>query len=68
MEEVIGFVGSNIKGLRLPDVVLYSDGLILAQHRVDGPAKQMLQREVSTSGVRLPHRIRTRVEGPAPLL
>ena len=49
VEHVGGFVGPNFKSARLPDVVLYSDGRVLAQSNQDGSVRQMFQGYVSRS-------------------
>ena len=52
VEQVGGFVPPNVKTARLPDVVLYSDGRVLAQRNVKGSVKEMFQGYVSASVVR----------------
>ena len=49
VEHVGGFVGPNFSSARLPDVVLYSDGLLLAQSNQSGSVRQMFQGSVSKS-------------------
>ena len=49
VEHVGGFVGPNFSSARLPDVVLYSDGLLLAQSNQNGSVRQMFQGSVSKS-------------------
>lgn len=52
VDQVGGFIGPNVKTARLPDVVLYTDGRVLAQHNVNGSVKQMFQKYVSASVLR----------------
>lgn len=52
VEQVGGFIGPNVKTARLPDVVMYADGRVLAQHDVNGSVRQMFQGYVSASVLR----------------
>jgi putative hemolysin len=52
VEQVGGFVPPTWKTSRLPDVLLYSDGRVLAQRNVNGSVKQMFQGYVSNSVAR----------------
>ena len=47
VEHVGGFVGPNFLSARLPDVVLYSDGRLLASSNTNGSVRQMFQGSVS---------------------
>ena len=49
VEHVGGFVGPNFSSARLPDVVLYSDGRVLAQSNQNGSVRRMFQGFVSRS-------------------
>lgn len=49
VEHVGGFIGPNISNARLPDVVLYSNGLVLAQSNQNGSVRQMFQGFISKS-------------------
>ena len=48
-----GLIGPNIKTARLPDVVLYSDGRVLARREVAGSVSQMYQHTVKPATVQL---------------
>ena len=47
VEQVGGFVGPNFKSARLPEVVIYTDGRLLAQRTLNGSVKEMFQGYVS---------------------
>jgi len=47
VEHVGGFVGPNFASARLPDVVLYSDGSVLAPNNQDGSVRHMFVRTIS---------------------
>ncbi len=53
VEHVGGFVGPNFSSARLPDVVLYSDGRVLAQGNQSGSVRQLFQGSVSKSILQL---------------
>jgi putative hemolysin len=52
VEQVGGFVGPHFKSARLPDVVMYSDGRVLAQRTLNGSAREMYQGYVSVAVLR----------------
>ena len=43
VEHVGGFVAPSFRSARLPDVVLYSDGRVFAEHSASGSVKEMFQ-------------------------
>ena len=49
VDHVGGFIGPNVSNARLPDVVLYSDGRVLAQSNQSGSVRQMFQGHISNS-------------------
>ena len=53
VEHVGGFVAPSFRNARLPDVVLYSDGRVLAARNIDGAVKEMFQGSISPALLRL---------------
>lgn len=53
VDQLGGFIGPNMKTARLPDVVLYGDGRVLARREVAGSVSQMYQSTVKPSTVGL---------------
>jgi hypothetical protein len=51
VEQVGGFVGPNVLTTRLPQVVLYSDGRILASTNLDGDVRRMYEGLLSKSAL-----------------
>ena len=49
VEQVGGFVGPNVLVARLPQIVVYSDGLILAEKSSNGSLSQMYRGKLSVS-------------------
>lgn len=49
VEQVGGFVGPSFKSARLPIVIAYTDGRVLAQRNVAGSVREMLQGQVKAS-------------------
>jgi putative hemolysin len=49
VEQVGGFVGPNFKSARLPEVIVYTDGRILAQRILNSPVREMFEGYVSIS-------------------
>lgn len=47
VEHVGGFVAPSFRNARLPDVVLYSDGRVLAARNIDGAVKEMFQGSIN---------------------
>ena len=52
VEQVGGFVGPNVLNARLPQVVLYSNGVILSQHLRNGSIQEMFQGSLSPAVLR----------------
>ena len=52
VEHVGGFVAPSFRNARLPDVVLYSDGRVLAARNIDGAVKEMFQGSISPALLR----------------
>ena len=52
VEQVGGFVGPNFKSARLPEVVMYTDGRVLAQRTRNGSVREMFQGYVSVPVLR----------------
>ena len=52
VEHVGGFVAPSFRSARLPDVVLYSDGRVLAEHGASGSVKEMFQGSISAPVLR----------------
>ena len=53
VEHVGGFVAPSFRNARMPDVVLYSDGRVLAARNIDGAVKEMFQASISPALLRL---------------
>lgn len=52
VDQIGGFVGPNFKNARLPDVVMYTNGRVLAHRNVSGSVMQMFEGFVNPSVVR----------------
>ena len=52
VEHVGGFVAPSFRNARLPDVLLYSDGRVLAARNIDGAVKEMFQASISPAVLR----------------
>ena len=52
VEHVGGFVAPSFRNARLPDVLLYSDGRVLAARNIDGAVKAMYQGSISPALLR----------------
>ena len=52
VEHVGGFIAPNFVSARLPDVVLYSDGRVFAEHSASGSVKEMFQGSITAPVLR----------------
>ena len=52
VEHIGGFVAPSFSNARLPDVLLYSDGRVLAARNIDGSVKEMFQGSISPALLR----------------